>query len=230
MMDPRQLFADDRMLGACAYCGGPPATRDHVPSRVLLDEPFPDNLPVADCCETCNNGFSLDEQYLACFIDCVLAGSTSPGDVARPKVARIFAETPALASRIAASETEGSIDHQVWEPEIDRIHNVLLKLARGHVAYELSSPQIDAPSSITCTPIIAMADRDVEHFLNPQEAASWPEIGSRAFKRVCEQFSGSDADYWQVVQPGRYQYLVGDDGSFVRILLSDYLAGEVRWD
>ncbi|MHC4479304.1 MAG: hypothetical protein ACYTEL_27105 [Planctomycetota bacterium] len=230
-MDPRQLFTDDRILGACVYCGGPRDTRDHVPSRVLLDEPFPDNLPVVDCCETCNTAFSLDEQYLACFVDCVIAGSTVPSDVARAKVSRILAETPALASRIAASEMKGSTDQQIWEPEIDRIHNVLLKLARGHVAYELGLPQIDEPLCITCAPIIAMADEDLERFVNPQETSLWPEIGSRAFIRACKQSPALAADHWEVVQGARYQYLVSQaDGSFVRILLSDYLACEVRWN
>jgi len=219
------------MLGVCVYCGGPPDTCDHIPSRVLLDEPFPDNLPVAECCETCNTGFSLDEQYLACFIDCVIAGSTLPSDVARPKVKRILAETPALTSRIAVSEIKGLFDQQIWEPEIDRIHNVFLKLARGHVAYELSLLRIDEPLRIACTPIIAMDDHDVEHFLNPQETPFWPEIGSRAFIRACKQFPDLAADHWKVVRPGRYQYLVSQaDGLFVRILLSDYLACEVRWD
>ncbi len=230
-MDPRQLFADNRMLGSCVYCGGSPDTRDHIPSRVLLDEPFPDNLPVADCCETCNTGFSFDEQYFACFIDCVIAGSTLPSDVARPKISRILAETPALASRIATSETEGPNDQQIWKPEIDRIHNVLLKLARGHVAYELNLLQIDEPLCIICNPIIAMADHDVEYFLNPQETPFWPEIGSRAFKRAYKQTPELTTDHWRVVQPGRYRYLVSQDvGLFVRILLSDYLACEVRWD
>ena len=230
-MDPRHLFADNRLLGVCVYCGKAPSTRDHIPSRVLLDEPFPDNLPVADCCETCNDGFSLDEQYLACFIDCVIAGSTLPSDVARPKVSRILAETPALASRICRTKTEELAGQKVWEPEIDRVKNVILKLARGHVAYELSLLQIDEPLCITCTPIIAMADRDVERFLNPQETPFWPEIGSRAFRTACKQFPELAADHWQIVQPGRYQYLVSQaDGLFVRILLSDYLACEVRWD
>ena len=230
-MDPRQLFPDDRMLGVCVYCGGPPETRDHIPSRALLDEPFPDNLPVADCCETCNARFSLDEQYLACFIDCVIAGSTVPSDVARPKVSRILAQTPALASRIAACKTEGPNDRQVWLPEMDRVHSVFLKLARGHVAYELSLLQIEEPLCIACAPIIAMADRHVEYFLMPQETPYWPEIGSRAFMRASKQLSELPADRWQVVQPGRYQYLVSQaDGLSVRILASDYLACEVRWE
>lgn len=230
-MDPRHLFADERMMGACVYCGASPDTRDHVPSRVLLDEPFSENLPVVDCCTTCNTGFSLDEEYLACFIDCVIAGSTAADKVARPKVSRILAETPLLAARIAAAETQGPNNQQIWKPELDRVHTVLLKLARGHVAYELALLQLDDPFSIACNPLIAMGDTDVEDFVRSQETPFWPESGSRAFIRAWKQLPKIGADHWQVVQPGRYQYLVSQpDGLSVRIVLSDYLACEVRWD
>jgi len=45
----RQLhsFADDRLLAGCVYRSGSTETRDHVPSRVLLDEPYQENLPVS---------------------------------------------------------------------------------------------------------------------------------------------------------------------------------------
>lgn len=33
----------------------------------------------------------------------------------------------------------------VWMPEEDRVRRVVVKLARGHAAYELSLPQIDDP-------------------------------------------------------------------------------------
>ena len=74
-MDPRKLFVDERLTGKCIYCGRNPETRDHVPSRVLLDKPFPDNLPVVDACRTCNEDFSQDEEYLACLIECAICGT-----------------------------------------------------------------------------------------------------------------------------------------------------------
>jgi hypothetical protein len=219
------------MLGVCVYCGGSPETHDHVPSRVLLDKPFPANLPVVDCCKSCNTGFSLDEQYLACLIDCVIAGSASSKVVQRPEVSRILADTPELAARIASCQTRDSNGQQIWQPEIDRVHNVILKLARGHVAYELSLLQLDQPASIICNPIIALGDNVVQQFLSPQVPPYWPEIGSRAFIRACKQFPDTSADHWHIVQHGRYQYLVSQaSGLFVRILLSSYLACEVRWD
>lgn len=77
-MDPRHLFMDSRLVGMCAYCGGRPDTRDHLPSKVLLDEPYPAELPVVEACLKCNESFSLHEQYLACFIECVVCGTCEP--------------------------------------------------------------------------------------------------------------------------------------------------------
>ncbi len=64
-MDPKKLFIDERLKGNCAYCGAVADSRDHIPSRVLLDEPYPENIPVAESCTKCNGGFSSDEEYLA---------------------------------------------------------------------------------------------------------------------------------------------------------------------
>jgi hypothetical protein len=59
-MDPKKLFIDERLKGICAYCGARPESRDHVPSRVLLDKPYPENLPVVEACFKCNGEFSAD--------------------------------------------------------------------------------------------------------------------------------------------------------------------------
>ena len=53
----------------CIYCGKPAETREHVPSKSLLIEPFPENLPTIPACFECNNGFSADEEYFVCFLE-----------------------------------------------------------------------------------------------------------------------------------------------------------------
>jgi len=73
-MDPRQLFADERLTGICAFCGGHPESSDHAPSKALLDDPLPADLPVVDSCTACNNGFSSDEEYFSCFLECAYVG------------------------------------------------------------------------------------------------------------------------------------------------------------
>ena len=76
--------------------------REHAASRVLLDDPLPDDLPLVGSCHRCNSGFSRDEEYLACLIDCVISGSTDPDKVKRPKVRASLLHSPSLAARIAS--------------------------------------------------------------------------------------------------------------------------------
>lgn len=231
-MDPRKLFADERLTGFCVYCGGAPSTRDHVPSKVLLDEPFPPNLPVVEACHPCNNGFSLDEQYLACLLDCVLNGSTNPESVSRNKVKRLLQENEALAARIAGSCSRQDSGDLLWAIEVQRVRNVLLKLARGHVAYEYSEPHLEDPEYFTFAPLCTMTPEQVEEFETITVEGVWPEIGSRAFLRTVvvgnEAFTPEDG--WQVVQEGRYRYAMSlVDGVSVRMVLGEYLACQVIW-
>ena len=90
-MDQLKNYADGRLLQGCIYCeSGKEETRDHVPSRVLLERPFPTNLPVMPACIDCNNDFSLDEEYVACLIECAIAGSTDPENISSLRVASIL--------------------------------------------------------------------------------------------------------------------------------------------
>lgn len=131
-MDPRQLFIDQRLVGMCVHCGSEPTTRDHVPAKVLLDEPYPSDLPVMGSCEQCNTGASLDEQYLAAFIEAVVNGTVDPQSTIRPKIQRIFTEQSTLKERIASSMSVDDNGTKIWQPETERVRNVIVKLARGH--------------------------------------------------------------------------------------------------
>src|SRR6266508_2272367 len=144
-MDPSKLFADERFALLCVYCGADPTTTDHVPSKVLLDEPYPDNLPVVQACDACNNSFSRDEPYLACLVEFAVTGSVDPNSVHRQKVRRILIERPALASLIQSCRREGESGTVVWEADVGRVRNGVLKLARGHAAYECSEPLLEEP-------------------------------------------------------------------------------------
>ena len=97
MNDPRKLFVNERLRGRCVFCGGIPDTRDHCPSKVLLDEPFPANLAMISACGECNQSFSKDEQYLACLPECVIRGSTDPELLRRTNVRWILVDTPGVA-------------------------------------------------------------------------------------------------------------------------------------
>lgn len=102
-MDPRHLFVDERLTGMCVYCGREPTTSDHVPSIVLLDGPYPANLPVVDACYDCNQSFSIHEHYVACLIECALTGAIDPAGVELDKVRQILEKNPRLRTRLYKS-------------------------------------------------------------------------------------------------------------------------------
>lgn len=48
----------------CIYCLENVAdTKDHVPPKLMLRKPYPNNLLTVPACSSCNQSFSLDEEY-----------------------------------------------------------------------------------------------------------------------------------------------------------------------
>ena len=141
---------------------------------------------------------------------------------------------PKLAARIKAAASVGDDGNEVWVPEFERVRKVILKLARGHAAYELSLPQVEEPVEVFFEPLLLMSGRWREEF---EKAGSgglrlWPEIGSRAFFRMAgARPFADDPGPWIIVQEGQYRYSVDQDrGVRVQIVISEYLACVVIWD
>jgi hypothetical protein len=95
-----RTYVDDRLAAFCYACGGAPAPRDHVPPKVFLDEPYPEDLPVVGSCRTCNEGASLDEEYVACVLEVAARGTVDPSGLTRPKIVRKLTKNPSLAARL----------------------------------------------------------------------------------------------------------------------------------
>jgi len=226
------IFGDERQLEFCAFCGsGETGTRDHCPSRVLLDEPYPANVPVVPSCPGCNARFSLDEQYFACLISCAAEGTTDPANITRPKIQRILSDTPALRARIDQSCTE-SASGVVFHPEAQRISDVVTKLAQGHALHELHESCLRAPTAIQITPLWVMSNTDRYAFESCRSdcASIWPEVGSRAIQRMVGLHIPPEYP-WLVVQQGLYRYHASVGPSIsIRIVIQEYLACHVRWD
>lgn len=224
-LEPVEDYSDERMRQTCLFCGGDTNTRDHCPSRVFLDPPYPAHLPHVGCCKPCNASFSLDEEYTACLIEAVIVGSADPSAIRRPNVARALERGLRLRARIerAMHRTETGI---VFTPEEPRVQRVVAKLARGHALYELAEVLREEPEEIFTRPLLAMSGSHLDRFEKPVPAPAWPEVGSRAMQRLTE----SQAGPWLVVQPGNYRYCatVGN-GIEVRIVIREYLACYARW-
>jgi hypothetical protein len=242
-MDQLKNFADNRLIRGCIYCGGLADTRDHVPSKCLLEQPYPTNLPVVGCCDACNQEFSKDEQYFVCLIESVLCGSTDPEKIRRPSVSRMMQNSPALRQRIENSKTEVN-GQTAFIPEIERINNVMLKLARGHAAFELSQPCREKPDYFWCGPLSLLPQEDQEAFNSAHFQQLFGEVGSRNMQRIMvlqltrlsengeQQNIGMLYNDWIDVQDDQYRFIAIDDVSqiVIRIVIAEYFACEVAWN
>jgi len=234
-MDQLPNYGDRRQTGFCAYCGGSTETRDHAPSRIFLDKPHPDYLPVVPCCEPCNQSFSADEEYLAAFVECLICGATEPDRISRDKIRSALANNPRLRERIELSrheaDTSGSERQLLWQPEAHRVENVILKLARGHAAYELNEPQLEKPTHILIGPLEYLSNAQRRQFESPPDTGGvWPEVGSRALQRLLIYGSRGASEGWVCVQRDRYRYMaVGAGDVMIRGVISEYLGFEVIW-
>jgi hypothetical protein len=231
-MEQLPNYGDDRQLAACIYCGGETESREHVPSRVILDEPYPENLPTVPACVSCNTGFSEDEEYFACLVECARMGSIE--GIEREKITRILQRKPSLSARINAGRTallDGKISFSF---EVDRVRAVVRKLAEGHCAFELNERWNKQPVSMGIAPLLSLPVDSLRRFESPFCVSILPEVGSRAMQRlaVVSEIGRGVVD-WITVQANRYRYLAAVEAggmATVRIVVSEYLAAEVRWD
>lgn len=229
-------FVDDRQKNWCIHCGnwiaGLVSNRDHVPSRCLLNKPYPLALPVTEVCRDCNNGFSRDEEYVTAFLGAVLSGSTDPDKQPIARSADILRRNPRLRERIGRAQTiyttRGGETRMLWKPEQDRVDRILLKNARGHAFFEYGEPMLESPDGIWSAPLETLSPTERAAFEDVSGGALWPEVGSRMLTRVV---TGHDLQNgWVAVQDGVYRYAVMQDGLMtVRMVIREYLAAEVSW-
>ena len=238
-MERIEEFVDERQKSWCIHCARPliglKTNEDHVPTKSLLIKPRPHHLPVVTICRECNNGFSRDEQYVVTFLSCVLSGSTDPKKQENPSAARALSESSALRAMIERTKTEyqtlGGDTRVVWKPDMNRIHRIVLKNARGHAYFEYGELMMEPPVHVWASPLECLSEIQRANFEcldSGGELAAWPEVGSRMMTRI---LTGEDiACGWVVVQEGTYRYAVQQtEGLRVRSILSEYLATEVQW-
>ena len=68
-MDQLTDYSDSRNKSFCIHYGSglkpDDSNRDHVPTRGLLNPPYPENLPVVEVCRQCNAGVARNVARLA---------------------------------------------------------------------------------------------------------------------------------------------------------------------
>ena len=230
-------YSDARSRVSCTHCQDvldpSNASKDHVPSKCLLDRPLPANLPTVIICRSCNESFSEDEEYLCVFLVAVISGNAEPDPNLFPSAAASVEHSPRLRERITRAQV-----HQLplwgepeilWMPEPDRVNSVIVKNARGHALHEIGEPVSGEPSGVAYWPVSRLTIDQRNAFESVSLGALWPEVGSRMMQRL----AGVDplVDGWVEVQEGVYRYAVaqGHNGLLVRTVIREYLATEVYW-
>ena len=166
---------------------------------------LPPDLPVVEACKIlAMRCFSADEQYLACLLECVLRRRRLVlSEILAAKRSGVFAGTnPSLTSRIAQCQRRDQEGKLCWEAEHERVRNVIVKLARGHLAYEFGLPLRGEPDVVSYVPFVVMPKDQVSEFEAPEGNSRilWPEIGSRALVRACITSEGQISSNWIIVQ------------------------------
>jgi len=222
-------YGDKRQLQTCVFCGKPTRSRDHVPSKVLLDEPYPDDLAVVPSCLECNNGFSSDEEYFACLIEIMRLGSLDIEDLERGKIRRILSAKPKLKKLIQESMTNTNGYYQI-KPDWPRVENVVLKHAKGLAAYYMNTPvHGDNPSHLFIEPWTELSEEQIVIFNQSLPHSKIPEAGSRICQQVCF-IEGTPFSPWIEIQQDRFRYMSAMDKlCIVKMVFSEYLMCEVVW-
>ena len=240
-------YAEYSKRGAhyCIYCGAKADTREHVPSKVFLNKPFPTDLPTLPACQKCNNGFSSDELYTNTYIECLKSFCENNRD----DLLEIQ-----LNDRKEEKEARNAVKQAIingFFPRDDRIKRILYKLSLGHIVYELFEC-----CNMDCCPIERV---DVSYvFKCFVEDSIWsslesieildnevlPEVGSRAFRNVsilewASKRPDNNSTFvekhlvmdWTDIQGGVYRYITFYNGYeiVVKMIIRDYLYAEVRF-
>lgn len=230
-MNPNKTYyADDRLNNCCAYCGDFAETEDHVPSRCFLNQPYPQNMPVVPCCHKCNYEFSIDEEYVSCFIDCIKENTVDPHKIQREKTRKTLLHSPKLQERIASQIRDfGGVT--IYDYEKDRFKRVMHKLAFGHLAYENSTVLWDSEYDLSMWLLSEMSIQQRYFFFKPYIGTIFPEVGSHSLEHIVLNYKDDEvqsfSSYWNNVQDERYCYCVSPDGNAIKFIIANLLAVEV---
>ena len=223
-------LSDLRLDTQCAFCGEYSETRDHIPSKIILEKPFPENLHIVPSCLKCNNGFSLDEEYFACLIECILCETIEPRRLRRNRIKKILNRKPKLKTKLekAFINENGKTAIKI---EKERVENVLTKLAFGHVKYENSETVFEKPTQISFAPIDLLNKKQKADFFSIDGFEIAPEVGSRAMQNA-HFVNGMAISNWTTIQDGIYEFTVIMNLADlkVKILIWNYLACEITWN
>lgn len=194
----------------CIHCGTAlsrsTSSRDHVPSKLLLRQPYPDNLKTIRVCRSCNTRFSPAEEYLGAFLGLLL----TVGDGVNPRhvLERMIdnnEQMQELFDRSLGLDATSAAPRVFVEPDQSLLDIALGKNARGLLHIECGHTQDFQVAKVLAVPLENIPETTRALILPP--ASAWHIVQNETF---------------------RYHVLQGPQ-PVVRAILCEYLYAETHF-
>ncbi|GLG03958.1 hypothetical protein ACI3DN_02510 [Sellimonas catena] len=209
----------------CIYCSNLADSREHLPPRIFVDTPNLNEWNIVPACKSCNNGYSQEEQMVACMIEYIIALIYYKGEIQREKIKHTFEKRPKILEKIKTLCVVENDLVQIDSAVIDMIKRVMLKIAKGHFMYECNVflPD-DADVLIDFEPL--MDKKKLDEFNSPIACNYFPEIGSRESDQLCIMMGENQVLYsWKVIDNDNYRYAISPN--ILRIVIREFLYVEI---
>lgn len=223
-----------RFDSVCIYCRTNIAdSREHIPSRVFLDIPYPKNYNIVPACKNCNCGFSIDELYVSCFTDKLRNSLSNNKFPLREKTIAAISHDKELAKKLDDQiriEDERILVSYVPES----FSTILIKLAKGHLCQE-QDKVFESDCLIECN-FKFKPDLSEDEIHNFEELPSIDKAGECGSDfthglLIIDGFGSASQIFvpWNEVQDDNYRYLTyfEQNNYIVRIVICETLFAEV---
>ncbi len=174
----------------CYYCGKPANSKDHTPSKNLLEKPYPENLLTIPACKECNQSFSLDEEY---FLNLLVEISDNPNLLARKEyggsVYKARKRSKKLKERIEKLLIQAEDGRVYFMIEGNRIKKVIEKNALGLYYHKYRKvPDLSAFNCVGFYPFRVEETRPAEIFIltytEKFKLKKWTHIQDNVFSYI----------------------------------------------
>ena len=230
-------FSHSGLKAWCIFCrtalSNQNASKEHVPSKVFLQKPYPENLGVIYTCSSCNNRFSLDEEYSAVVVSVMKSGNCDPKRQAISTASKIMERK----SKLTSSLRSGFVQHYAPSGKVytkfsfnkDRLDNVIQKNARTIALYEVGEGYLSDNATVTWWTANQIGKEERIEFEFIDDPDSFPEVGCRMLFRLIE--AKDMVNGWVAVQPDIFRYALSWSSEFlkIRMVFSEFLFAEVRF-
>jgi hypothetical protein len=236
---------DSQRYCECIYCGAVANSREHIPSKIFLEKPYPNNLLLVPSCKTCNNYFSYDELYTWFAIQILkkeyyrsIYITSETYEDRFKKHSPIIAKVHKDVESFCLSKDLNQKD-DIYNFKSKRIERILWKLAVGHSVFELSECYYTGDEewniSITYSFLPTLSLNEIDDMNASIDISNYPlpEVGSRIFEHIYvlqpkinyKCYKGFLMLDWIDIQKMKYRYTCANLGDriVVKIVINEFL-------